>query len=42
MRSFDIFFVCAWTNIWENDGDLGDLIRHHAHYDVTVMRGEKR
>ena len=25
--------ICAWTNNWN-----GDLRRHHAHYDVIVMR----
>ena len=30
--------ICAWTNNWTNNGDAGDLRRHHAHYDVTVMK----
>ena len=30
--------ICAWTNSWANNGDAGDLRRHHAHYDVIVMR----
>ena len=30
-------FICAWTNGWANDQDAGDLRRHHALYDVTVM-----
>ena len=29
--------VCAWINVWVNNRDAGDLRRHHAHYDVTVM-----
>ena len=29
--------ICAWTNGWANDRDAGDLRRHRAHYDVTVM-----
>ena len=29
--------ICAWINGWVNNGDAGDLRRHHAHYDVTVM-----
>ena len=29
--------ICAWINGWENNGEAGDLIRHRAHYDVTVM-----
>ena len=31
-------FICAWTNSWANSGDVGDLRRHCAHYDVTVMK----
>ena len=27
----------AWTNGWVNHRDAGDLKRHRAHYDVTVM-----
>ena len=29
--------ICAWTNDWVNNREAGDLRRHHAHYDVTVM-----
>ena len=29
--------ICAWTNGWVNNRDTGDLRRHRAHYDVTVM-----
>ena len=29
--------ICAWTNGWENNRDAGDLRRHHAQYDITVM-----
>ena len=29
--------ICAWINSWANNGDAGDLRRHHAHYDDTVM-----
>ena len=29
--------ICIWNNSWVNNGDTGDLIRHRAHYDVTVM-----
>ena len=36
-RSFDGFFICAWTNGWVNNQDVGDVRRHRAHYDVTVM-----
>ena len=38
-RSFDVFFlICAWTNDWVNNGEAGDLGRHRAHCDVTVMK----
>ena len=30
--------ICAWINGWVNSGKAGDLRRHRAHYDVTVMR----
>ena len=36
-RSFDVAFFCAWINGWINNGEAGDLRRHHAYYDVTVM-----
>ena len=29
--------VSAWTNGWINNQDAGDLIRHRAHYGVTVI-----
>ena len=29
--------ICAWMNYWVNNGEAGDLRRHRAHYDVTVM-----
>ena len=29
--------ICAWINRWVNNREAGDLRRHHAHYDVTVM-----
>ena len=29
--------ICAWINCWVNNGEAGDLRRHHAHYDVMVM-----
>ena len=31
------FFVCARLNGWVNNGEAGDLRRHRAHYDATVM-----
>ena len=38
-RSFALMFSmsCAWTNGWANDEDTGDLRRHCAYYDITVM-----
>ena len=30
--------ICAWINGWVNSGKAGDLRRHRAHYDVTVMK----
>ena len=36
-RSFDVFLICAWINGWVNNREAGDLRRHGAHYDVTVM-----
>ena len=29
--------ICSWTNFWANKRDAGDMRRHCAHYDVTVM-----
>ena len=29
--------ICTWTNGWVSNRDAGDLRRHRAHYDVTVM-----
>ena len=29
--------ICAWINGWVNNDETGDLRRHRAHYDVTVM-----
>ena len=36
-RSFDVSLICTRINGWVNNGDAGDLRRHRAHYDVTVM-----
>ena len=30
-------FFCAWINGWVNNRETGDLRRHCAYYDVTVM-----
>ena len=35
--SFDVFVDLAWPNDWTKNRDGGDLRRHHAHFDVTVM-----
>ena len=32
------FLWSAWINGWVNHHEVGDLWRHSAHYDVTVMR----
>ena len=29
--------ICAWMNGWVNTRKAGDLRRHRAHYDATVM-----
>ena len=29
--------ICAWKNGWVNNREAGDLRRHNAHYDVSVM-----
>ena len=29
--------ICAWTNGWVNNREVGDLRRHRVHYDVTLM-----
>ena len=29
--------ICAWINGWVNSREAGDLRRHRAHYDVTLM-----
>ena len=31
--------ICAWTDGWVKNRYAGDLRRHRAHYDVTVMNG---
>ena len=33
----ELWFFCAWTNSWANDRDAGDLRRHRAYHDVTLM-----
>ena len=34
--------ICACINSWVNNREAGDLRRHRAHYDVTVMSSENR
>ena len=29
--------ICAWINVWVNNGKAGDLRRHAAHYDIILM-----
>ena len=29
--------ICVWTNGWANNRDAGDMRRHRAHSDVTVI-----
>ena len=29
--------ICAWINGWVNNGEVGELRRHHTHYNFTVM-----
>ena len=36
-RNFDIFYDLRLKKRLSNNPDAGDLRRHRAHYDVTVM-----
>ena len=36
-RALTFSLICAWINGWINNGEAGDLRRHRAHYDVSVM-----
>ena len=36
-QSFDVSFICAWIDGWVNNRNAGDLRRHCAHHDITVM-----
>ena len=29
--------IWAWISAWVNNNEIGDLRRHHTHYDVTVI-----
>ena len=35
--SFMFSLICAWTSCLANKRGVGDVRRHRAHYDVTVM-----
>ena len=35
--AFMFSLICTWINGWVNTGEAGDLKRHSAHYDVTLM-----
>ena len=35
--NFDVFFDLRHNKRWVNNGEAGDLSRHRAHYNVTVM-----
>ena len=41
-RSFDASLICARINSWINNRKVGDLRRHRAHHDVTVVTGYLR
>ena len=34
----ELSLICVWINGWVNNREAGDLRRHRAHYDVTVIR----
>ena len=36
-RSFGVFFDLRMNKVWANNRDAGDLRRHCAYYDVTIM-----
>ena len=36
-RALMFSLICPWTNGWVNNRETGDLRRHRAHYDATVM-----
>ena len=36
-RSLMFSVICARINVWVNNGEAGDLRRHRAHYDVTMV-----
>ena len=36
-RALMFSLICTWINVWVNNHEAGDLIRHRGHYDVNVM-----
>ena len=34
--------ICAWINCWVNNHEIGDVRRHRAHHDVTVLPGQSK
>ena len=36
-RALMFSLICAWINRWINNPEAGNLRRHRAHHDVTVM-----
>ena len=36
-----LMFSLSWIHGWVNNGEVGDLRRHGAHYDATVMTTTK-
>ena len=37
LRALMFSVICAWTNGWVNNLDVGDFWRLRAHYDVIVL-----
>ena len=35
--AFMFSLICAWIHGWVNNREAGDLRRHRANYDVTIM-----
>ena len=40
-RALVFSLICTWTNGRVNNRDAGDLRRHRAHYEATVMKENK-
>ena len=39
-EAFMVSLMCAWTNVRANNRNAGNLRRHDAHCDVTVMKSQ--